>query len=611
MKPGAVPDANRGGSAGSISDSATANNRGEVPVKERGLGFAARWTPLVLVVALIAWRIWLLEFRLYDPDEFEHLHAGLELARGSIPYRDFFEHHGPLTYALAAPLAGLIGPEPALLSANRGLSLSLVLVTLALIRPLSAAIMARRSGSPSATEVSRVTLLAIATLLMFPWFSEKGVEWRPDVLAMALMTAAAWRLTTPVRPSNASATTESVGDRTWSTGLLAGLAALATLKVVWLALGLALGWSIDRLLRRRPFLRPAMLGVTATLIPWIVTAALLAPLGATDDFLRGVILIPATWETTSAETAFVLSPLHVSPLPYCLMLLAMIGGAARFLVRHPNAAAGRILLAGGSAHALMAWFQPALYLQYHLLALPIWMALGAGELHRWLTPPNGSSRPGRAGFAVLGAGLSTASLVITARALSAMTGADLVQVATGEGGSALAMHRCLAWGELLGTGAVMLGLLISSLATGPRLTPIAVVTLLFGLALPGAVRTMIPGVFWSRARQMADLAAVREQLDPRDPTATILDGYTGLGCLHRHADYWWWLNHHSIPLANRIEGRAGLLARLRAARPRAVLVDENLLLLGEPELMSLLTDYRRSDLRFQSVRATLFLRNDP
>src|SRR5262245_37034538 len=61
-------------------------------------------TAIVLTVAAYVARLWLLRVRDFDPDEFEHLHAGWLFANGMLPYRDFFQIHPPWFYFLLRPL---------------------------------------------------------------------------------------------------------------------------------------------------------------------------------------------------------------------------------------------------------------------------------------------------------------------------------------------------------------------------------------------------------------------------------------------------------------------------------------------------------------------------
>ena len=41
-------------------------------------------------------------------DNVEHLHSSWLIWQGYVPYRDFFQHHNPLTWYLAAPFVALL-----------------------------------------------------------------------------------------------------------------------------------------------------------------------------------------------------------------------------------------------------------------------------------------------------------------------------------------------------------------------------------------------------------------------------------------------------------------------------------------------------------------------
>ena len=59
-------------------------------------------TIAVVVLALGAFvaRLPLLRVREFDPDELEHLHGAWCIAKGLLPFRDYFEHHMPGMYYL-------------------------------------------------------------------------------------------------------------------------------------------------------------------------------------------------------------------------------------------------------------------------------------------------------------------------------------------------------------------------------------------------------------------------------------------------------------------------------------------------------------------------------
>src|SRR5213592_2160850 len=61
----------------------------------------AAWLPVVALLILgVATRL----AHGFEWDELQLLHGAWRIARGDIPYRDFFEHHPPLLHLLLAPV---------------------------------------------------------------------------------------------------------------------------------------------------------------------------------------------------------------------------------------------------------------------------------------------------------------------------------------------------------------------------------------------------------------------------------------------------------------------------------------------------------------------------
>ena len=185
-----------------------------------------RWAWAGIAFALLAaagLRAGLIVHRYYDTDELEHLHAALLVAKGSLPFRDFFEHHGPLFWAGLAPVAG--APHDPL---DKALA-ARVFVSMYWLGML--ALVARPRRGTGAFE----GLLAAACLAWFTAFAQKSLEIRPDVPAAFLALAAAALLPRRGRFVPAAA------------GALIGLALWCSLKAVFPAMGLAAA-----LLVRRP-----------------------------------------------------------------------------------------------------------------------------------------------------------------------------------------------------------------------------------------------------------------------------------------------------------------------------------------------------------------------
>jgi 4-amino-4-deoxy-L-arabinose transferase-like glycosyltransferase len=166
----------------------------------------------------------------FNSDEPQHLHVAWAWTRGLVQYRDLFDNHTPLFHLLTAPLAALVGETPRLLFAARLAMIPICLAALWGTYAIGRAVFGRRAG-----------LWAAALLGLIPTFFFKSLEFRPDVLWMAL-----WILALAVLLG---------GALTWKRGLAAGL-----------LLGAALGASIKTILLL------AALGCAAIALPLLTEA---------------------------------------------------------------------------------------------------------------------------------------------------------------------------------------------------------------------------------------------------------------------------------------------------------------------------------------------------
>lgn len=197
-----------------------------------------RWAWCGVAAALLAaagLRAGLIVHRYYDTDELEHLHASLLVARGNLPFRDFFEHHGPLFWAALAPVVDPPSEPLGKALAGRLLMTLFWLGTLLLV--------ARPRRGASALEGA----LAAAWLASFAAFAQKSLEIRPDVPGMFLVAAAAWAITRPGREAGPLA------------GALLGLALWFTPKAAFPGAGLLLA-AVWRRADKARFLGMTVLG---------------------------------------------------------------------------------------------------------------------------------------------------------------------------------------------------------------------------------------------------------------------------------------------------------------------------------------------------------------
>jgi 4-amino-4-deoxy-L-arabinose transferase-like glycosyltransferase len=149
---------------------------------------------LTVIAAVLLSRVWFIFHRALDPDELEHAHAAWCVARGQIPYVDFFEHHTPWLYLLFAPPFRYFATDTdaaaavAWLVFARLIMLAMTTVIVVLVYTLGVMWRDRLAG-----------VIAAALIATASQFLDTMLEFRPDVPAllcflMSLVLAMrAWR----------------------------------------------------------------------------------------------------------------------------------------------------------------------------------------------------------------------------------------------------------------------------------------------------------------------------------------------------------------------------------------------------------------------------------
>lgn len=125
----------------------------------------------ILTGVFVALALALAVFRYLDADELEHLHATWLVLQGQVPFRDFFEHHHPLTWFVLAPLLSVTGESASAILVFR---LVFFLLTLAIAR---VTYLIALECAPSRA----VARLAVVLLLSMTTFVGVAIEIRPDV----------------------------------------------------------------------------------------------------------------------------------------------------------------------------------------------------------------------------------------------------------------------------------------------------------------------------------------------------------------------------------------------------------------------------------------------
>jgi len=109
--------------------------------------------------------------RYFNIDEFEHIHSAWYVAKGFMPFADFFQHHHPLQWYLMAPIIAIFGQNTNTVMILRLLTFLAALGTIYLTYLIGRL----------CTDSRRLGVLSATILLSVVIFFEKVIEIRPDV----------------------------------------------------------------------------------------------------------------------------------------------------------------------------------------------------------------------------------------------------------------------------------------------------------------------------------------------------------------------------------------------------------------------------------------------
>lgn len=328
------------------------------------------------IAALYSYRVPLLLVRNYDPDEFQHLHGAYCVARGLVPYLDYYEHHPPGTAWLLAPLVLALGETWTTVLAGRALMLVLTAGILALTFALGRRVVGARTAA-----------LGVLLLSSTQLFVDKSLEVRPDVPATLLWLAG---LAVLLRASD--------GERARPfalAGLLFGLGFMCTPKLAFGVIGAVLGTALVALRRGAVLRRARGLAAlaAASFVPLGVTLAVLGAEGAALEFVRQVVLAPLAWPREASPLPVTLELWFASPgvvLGGALGVLGWLWVGARRGSVSPAAPDTRradtaLVLACAALVFVVGWFTvPVPWPQFLLPLLPLW-ALAAAATLVWVT----------------------------------------------------------------------------------------------------------------------------------------------------------------------------------------------------------------------------------
>jgi hypothetical protein len=329
-----------------------------------------------------------------------------------------------------------------------------------------------------------------------------------------------------------------------------GVASLFTQKVIFLAAGIAMGGACTCAARFRTTSTFLVAGAIGLAIPWIVAGGCFFGAGGLDAFLQRTLVTPFTWPPhVKNPDEFLLHRLgnviHWAPGHLAILTAAFAFGFSRMWNRKRLQRGEFVLWCGLLGHLVGVFFVPA-YLQYHLIGAPIaaaWVAavmpLGLRRNPTWLA----------------------GTVLFFFLALAFPRREELTRLA-------FYPYSAIDATAICSVGFISLALVL--FARRSRRLRTGLQTLLLAAAFaPGVSRYVIYHRLWAAGETQRDELRAFARMAP----GPVLDGFTGLGCLRPHASYWWWINHHSLPLMRREGALQDVVEIVRKRQPSVVIPD--------------------------------------
>lgn len=360
------------------------------------------WWPLAAVCLLVVLGVQILRLRFlsvrrFDPDEFQHLHIAWCIARGQLPYRDFFDHHLPLFHLLLAPFFAFFRVDESFRDASAFLFLARRVSWL-----LSGVSIALTFLVGRAWRGTAVGLMAIGLLATTRTFVDKGTEVRPDVLALALLLGSVFFL---LREAASSSPPQSLPgpDHLALSGLLFGAGLVTSPKLIFAAPVFLVPILLGPAGRRS---RSLLVFSAVVAVPVASVLVYLAPGGDLGPFLLYAVEWNARWRTHFSPWGSLVRVAQQSPLLCLAGLIGFLVCAAQWLLTGERRRSDLVLLLAASCVSAGLFLNPVPFPSSFLPLFPF-LAVFAGSA--WVGLAS-KLRGDRVGPVVLAAALALVSV---------------------------------------------------------------------------------------------------------------------------------------------------------------------------------------------------------
>jgi len=479
-----------------------------------------------------------------QPDEFEHLHAAWLVSQGQTPYVDFFQHHTPLFYYVAAPF--LLGPH---LDFDTILNLRLLILLFWVFTTLIGCLWLRRYGQfhgllAICTLASNATMLSLGHIIFLD-----TVSIAPLVLSGMLIAG---------------------GDRKpkWmlASGIFFGFAVLINLKasMAMFAPMMIMGsraWGARKDRRRfQAWLVDCSAYLAGGLIAILLLVTILGSAGSTGLW-RYCVELNLGWKARVSGVPTLLGLFRRDLFLSCTALALV---AQRLLVirrRHGFSLEDRdvpwlfltSLIAG-------VFILPVVWMEYFAMLVPFLMLSGAVALGDWLSevhdeePAPGvrivaNSRFARYSFVVLV--LFSLLALIPFRAFLRSDPFAILQSAM-----------------ILALSAIL------TFSARRAWRPESALSLAMCLSLVTIVPIVRVGTVLHREDNFEQRRRLQYVMANTRPQDSVFDGYTGYGVFRPHAYYFWMLHEEVQAMLDEHSKGERLVDALKAKRPAIVIDDK-------------------------------------
>ena len=506
---------------------------------------------LVLCLAIVLYGLgaWLSQNRAFDQDEFFHLQAAWNVYNGWLPYRDFFEHHAPLYYFLLAPVFYLFRVDT-----DPNSAISAMFFVRGIMWIVSGIVLIETFWLGRLWRNSAVGVVAVFFLVSTEAFWSKGLEIRPDTLAVAFFLYSLIGLVHAMHQGP----DDTRRSRTfgWS-GVVLGIAFLMSQKAAYALPGFLIGTCWYMCSGAGPIVRQCRLGhiiwvAVGFWLPLLLTAAYFYANGALDAAIH-------------YNFFFNLGLMGFSPWPnfqavaYQNPYLIICGGAGwilymfSFYKGESQCRGAHLLLPTTGVLVLGLFHIPVPYHQYYLWFLPL-VALCAAALIVEVTLR-----------LIVTHGQRQEQWTLVASFVGLTLLMSLVLIGRGAN-SHWPAHLVIGYWFTAFLGLIALLYF--------RLPSIAVPIFFLALVLPPLIRIT------ASLRSVVlrpQLEEIRYVVESTVPTDRVLDGYTGTG-IFRPAAYFYGLLPWNVRQSLNDKVKRGLLNDLRtgAISPVLIFLDHNL-----------------------------------